>query len=418
MDHEILNIKEMKESSSDLVSANEDSSNPVTSETGLEVRSTNEDSLNPVASETGLEVRSTNEDSSNPVAAESGFEVRSTERRFYTGKSLNLNEERIDLLDPVGFNTDNNAISSNLSTRDTLNEVRSAESRCSVGKDDDLEDMSENSLNRVASFSNDSLSNLVNKNSSYLVTCEILNEVKCAESRCFTGKDDGLEDIDVNSSNLIAINTRGNICSTNPVTPETLNEIRISESGCSTGKDDDLEYTGESSSNSMAINNLGKGILSSSVTLETPNVIRSAEGRYPTGKDGEIKHTGENSSSMVASTSVIEVRCTKMEFCASENRVSKTKTDFKENWKPEDQMKVIISDPVSCPCVVIDVKGDDGGLDNRNSDGEEVCRICHLNSDHLPDASDFIQLGCNCKDDLGIAHRYCAEAWFKLKGNR
>uniref|UniRef100_A0A2P2PXU3 RING-CH-type domain-containing protein n=1 Tax=Rhizophora mucronata TaxID=61149 RepID=A0A2P2PXU3_RHIMU len=30
---------------------------------------------------------------------------------------------------------------------------------------------------------------------------------------------------------------------------------------------------------------------------------------------------------------------------------------------------------------------------------------------------DLIQLGCGCKDDLGIAHAHCAEAWFKLKGN-
>ncbi|KAJ6728454.1 hypothetical protein OIU74_006497 [Salix koriyanagi] len=31
---------------------------------------------------------------------------------------------------------------------------------------------------------------------------------------------------------------------------------------------------------------------------------------------------------------------------------------------------------------------------------------------------DLIQLGCRCKHDLGFAHLYCAEAWFKLKGNR
>lgn len=58
-------------------------------------------------------------------------------------------------------------------------------------------------------------------------------------------------------------------------------------------------------------------------------------------------------------------------------------------------------------------------------DGESVCRICHLSSDQSPDrratgtsVSDLIQLGCGCKDDLGITHYQCAEAWFKLKGNR
>ncbi|KAK7245546.1 hypothetical protein RIF29_40393 [Crotalaria pallida] len=33
-------------------------------------------------------------------------------------------------------------------------------------------------------------------------------------------------------------------------------------------------------------------------------------------------------------------------------------------------------------------------------------------------SSDLVQLGCACKDELGIAHIHCAEAWFKLKGNR
>lgn len=58
-------------------------------------------------------------------------------------------------------------------------------------------------------------------------------------------------------------------------------------------------------------------------------------------------------------------------------------------------------------------------------DGESVCRICHLSSDQSPDrrtaatsVSDLIHLGCGCKDDLGITHFQCAEAWFKLKGNR
>lgn len=29
-----------------------------------------------------------------------------------------------------------------------------------------------------------------------------------------------------------------------------------------------------------------------------------------------------------------------------------------------------------------------------------------------------IELGCSCKDDLGAAHRSCAETWFKIKGNK
>ncbi|TKY74769.1 queuine tRNA-ribosyltransferase subunit QTRTD1 [Spatholobus suberectus] len=65
----------------------------------------------------------------------------------------------------------------------------------------------------------------------------------------------------------------------------------------------------------------------------------------------------------------------------------------------------------------------------ENSEGERICRICHLTSGQLSDATavgtansatsaDLIHLGCACKDELGIAHVHCAEAWFKLKGNR
>lgn len=63
---------------------------------------------------------------------------------------------------------------------------------------------------------------------------------------------------------------------------------------------------------------------------------------------------------------------------------------------------------------------------NENLDGEWVCRICHLNSDQSLEATsttvqiqrELIQLGCGCKDELGGAHSHCAEAWFKIKGNR
>lgn len=62
----------------------------------------------------------------------------------------------------------------------------------------------------------------------------------------------------------------------------------------------------------------------------------------------------------------------------------------------------------------------------ENSQGERICRICYLASVQPSDAtnadsatsSDLIQLGCACKDELGITHIRCAEAWFKLKGNR
>ncbi|KAK8524543.1 hypothetical protein V6N13_015563 [Hibiscus sabdariffa] len=79
---------------------------------------------------------------------------------------------------------------------------------------------------------------------------------------------------------------------------------------------------------------------------------------------------------------------------------------------------------------VIDIKGSGGGRRqfSESWDGERVCRICHLNLEQSLEYIDststaeaamgLIQLGCGCKDELGIAHSHCAEAWFKLKGNR
>ncbi|KAK9069119.1 hypothetical protein SSX86_013235 [Deinandra increscens subsp. villosa] len=64
---------------------------------------------------------------------------------------------------------------------------------------------------------------------------------------------------------------------------------------------------------------------------------------------------------------------------------------------------------------------------------EKQCRICHLNfeigSGDQAEEEDgggggggcggggAIELGCNCKGDLGAAHKQCAETWFKIKGN-
>ncbi|KAK8484945.1 hypothetical protein V6N11_046318 [Hibiscus sabdariffa] len=78
---------------------------------------------------------------------------------------------------------------------------------------------------------------------------------------------------------------------------------------------------------------------------------------------------------------------------------------------------------------VIDINGSVGGERRfKESYEERVCRICHLTSEQSYEYTDsmsttaasteLIQLGCGCKDELGIAHGHCAEAWFKLKGNR
>ncbi|GAB4827077.1 hypothetical protein Ancab_033960 [Ancistrocladus abbreviatus] len=61
--------------------------------------------------------------------------------------------------------------------------------------------------------------------------------------------------------------------------------------------------------------------------------------------------------------------------------------------------------------------------DGDNWECEKLCRICHLGSDQACETASgteisLILLGCACKGELCVAHRHCAEAWFKLKGNR
>ncbi|XP_047972912.1 uncharacterized protein LOC125215516 [Salvia hispanica] len=47
------------------------------------------------------------------------------------------------------------------------------------------------------------------------------------------------------------------------------------------------------------------------------------------------------------------------------------------------------------------------------------CRICHLSMDATnQDSGLSMELGCSCKEDLGAAHKQCAEAWFKIKGDK
>ncbi|KAL1567434.1 E3 ubiquitin-protein ligase MARCHF8-like [Salvia divinorum] len=67
-----------------------------------------------------------------------------------------------------------------------------------------------------------------------------------------------------------------------------------------------------------------------------------------------------------------------------------------------------------CPSHVIDVKCD--GLSGEN---QRVCRICHLNAKESgKNTVELTELGCGCKGELGVAHLHCAEAWFRVRGNR
>ncbi|KAJ7947140.1 putative RING/FYVE/PHD zinc finger superfamily protein [Quillaja saponaria] len=131
------------------------------------------------------------------------------------------------------------------------------------------------------------------------------------------------------------------------------------------------------------------------VVYETVVVIDSSETAYINRDSGELD------------TNVNELVLNKVSIEEPKKRVSETEKSSS----------------------VIDIKSGSGKRFSESLDGEVICRICHLNSGQLSDtitvnatntatSTDLIQLGCGCKDELGISHSHCAEVWFKLKGNR
>ncbi|KAI3979128.1 hypothetical protein MKX01_016953 [Papaver californicum] len=134
----------------------------------------------------------------------------------------------------------------------------------------------------------------------------------------------------------------------------------------------------------------------------------------------------EPDNSVATTETVVVVRSGKGESVNVEDRRDcRVKDNVVEMSKLSvEKLKAKVSEPEKHNSVVIDINNHNhnncGTLEEVDSkDGERVCRICHLSSDRPSDAtSELIQLGCDCKDELGISHRHCAEAWFKLKGNR
>ncbi|KAL1803949.1 hypothetical protein ACET3Z_032596 [Daucus carota] len=83
---------------------------------------------------------------------------------------------------------------------------------------------------------------------------------------------------------------------------------------------------------------------------------------------------------------------------------------------------VLDSRRVSCSVVEPDYCWiDDNRVVQVNVQSERDCRICQLSVEmdaaHQENGI-AIELGCSCKDDLAAAHKHCAEAWFKIKGNK
>ncbi|KAB5534132.1 hypothetical protein DKX38_017218 [Salix brachista] len=156
--------------------------------------------------------------------------------------------------------------------------------------------------------------------------------------------------------------------------------------------------------------------------------------------DGEVLNRDGQGSGRYSSNSVDEVvRETVIVIDSEENaginggnqRLEAKENEMRSSKEPVDEAETEVHLGGKLPCVIDMTCGDGaggGGLKD-NCDGEKVCRICHLTSEGLLEPTDttttatttsmdLIQLGCRCKHELGFAHLYCAEAWFKLKGNR
>ncbi|XP_068645025.1 uncharacterized protein [Aristolochia californica] len=164
------------------------------------------------------------------------------------------------------------------------------------------------------------------------------------------------------------------------------------------------------------------GNLSSTVSLVTVIDVKSTEIEgNDIHKDRVSEEVGENSLVNVASDTVIDVRSEETTYSNGESQdsVSKGRPHVSDKSKLScSELKVNGVEPIPDACVAVDVRKTCGSGNTGNWENEKVCRICHLSSDNRLDSSDLIQLGCGCKDDLGIVHIHCAEAWFKLKGNR
>nr|DAD37802.1 TPA_asm: hypothetical protein HUJ06_008443 [Nelumbo nucifera] len=152
---------------------------------------------------------------------------------------------------------------------------------------------------------------------------------------------------------------------------------------------------------------------------QTAIVIAAAEGESVSG-EGEYSKTSLGQTDPAPSQTVIVIAPAEGESVRGESGYSKTKANVLETSKVSTEERRTKAPEAEKHACVVDIKCGDGELSSENWEGEKVCRICHLSSgfDHPAEVSDLITLGCGCKSELGIAHRHCAEAWFKLRGNR
>ncbi|CAI8618672.1 unnamed protein product [Vicia faba] len=156
-------------------------------------------------------------------------------------------------------------------------------------------------------------------------------------------------------------------------------------------------------------------------------------GKINDGLHGVDQGTSYNSRDLVngeaLETRVVIDSSTQVESGDGDSRKLEAKTNESRLNKLSIKATKGVSETDKNSCV-IDVNCGSGKDFSENLDGETICRICHLASGQpleetavgTPNSADdktgLIMLGCACKSELGIAHSHCAEAWFKIKGNR
>lgn len=89
-----------------------------------------------------------------------------------------------------------------------------------------------------------------------------------------------------------------------------------------------------------------------------------------------------------------------------------------ENKNEKEKRQGSVSE---CSVEIVDLEAGvpESKLHLAKTETERDCRICHLSMDAANQDSGIpIELGCSCKDDLAAAHKQCAEAWFKIKGDK
>ncbi|KAF3961782.1 hypothetical protein CMV_013641 [Castanea mollissima] len=139
-------------------------------------------------------------------------------------------------------------------------------------------------------------------------------------------------------------------------------------------------------------------------------VIENLPNSQPQGTSG-------TSSNSVQSETTIVIK-EETQYVSKEDENSNPKSDTLETSKVYGDEQKVDSVAPDCHSSIIDIRSTCDTVSGELVNAETVCRICHLSSEHRSRTTTLIELGCGCKNELGISHPQCAEAWFRSKGNR